>query len=59
MCTGEEPIACPLAIDVLIDRRELWRPTSTGRLINRVSPASRGHEFRTAPAVPALSGARL
>ena len=26
-------------------RREFWRPTSTGRLINRVMPASRHHVF--------------
>lgn len=26
--------------------REFWRPTSTGRLINRVIPASRQHLFR-------------
>jgi DTW domain-containing protein YfiP len=32
-------------VDVLIHRREFWRPTSTGRLINRVMPASRGHVF--------------
>jgi hypothetical protein len=33
-------------VDVLIHHREFWRPTSTGRLINRVIPASRGHVFR-------------
>jgi DTW domain-containing protein YfiP len=31
---------------VLIHHREFWRPTSTGRLINRVIPASRAHIFR-------------
>jgi len=31
---------------VLIHHREFWRPTSTGRLINRVIPASRHHLFR-------------
>ena len=46
ICAGERPIACPLAIDVLIHHREFWRPTSTGRLINRVIPESRGHVFR-------------
>jgi DTW domain-containing protein YfiP len=35
-----------LEIDVLIHHREFWRPTSTGRLINRVIPASRSHVFR-------------
>ncbi len=46
ICAGERTIECPLAIDVLIHHREFWRPTSTGRLINRVIPASRGHVFR-------------
>ncbi|HEX2851936.1 MAG TPA: tRNA-uridine aminocarboxypropyltransferase [Opitutaceae bacterium] len=46
ICSGERTIECPLAIDVLIHHREFWRPTSTGRLINRVIPASRGHVFR-------------
>ena len=31
---------------MLIHHREFWRPTSTGRLINRVIPSSRGHVFR-------------
>jgi DTW domain-containing protein YfiP len=35
-----------LQVDVLIHRREFWRPTSTGRLINRAMPASRGHFYR-------------
>ena len=46
ICAGERTIECPLAIDVLIHHREFWRPSSTGRLINRVIPASRGHVFR-------------
>lgn len=36
----------PLRVDILIHHREFWRPTSTGRLINRVVPASHGHVFR-------------
>lgn len=39
-------MACPLQVDVLIHHREFHRPTSTGRLINRVIPASRVHLFR-------------
>jgi DTW domain-containing protein YfiP len=39
-------VDCPVLVDVLIHRHESWRPTSTGRLINRVMPASRGHIFR-------------
>lgn len=35
----------PLQADVLIHKREYWRPTSTGRLINRVVTGSRGHVF--------------
>ncbi|HWA08116.1 MAG TPA: DTW domain-containing protein [Opitutaceae bacterium] len=46
ICEGFEAVACPLQVDVLIHHREFWRPTSTGRLINRVMPASRGHVFR-------------
>jgi DTW domain-containing protein YfiP len=46
ICAGEQAITCALAIDVLIHHREFWRPTSTGRLINRVIPASRSHIFR-------------
>lgn len=46
ICAGFQAIECPLQIDVLIHHREFWRPTSTGRLINRVIPASRHHVFR-------------
>ena len=46
ICEGFQAIVSPLQIDVLIHHREYWRPTSTGRLINRVIPASRGHIFR-------------
>lgn len=35
----------PLQADVLIHKREYWRPTSTGRLINRVVAGSQGHVF--------------
>jgi DTW domain-containing protein YfiP len=34
-----------LQADVLIHKREYWRPTSTGRLINRVVAGSRGHIY--------------
>jgi DTW domain-containing protein YfiP len=46
ICAGEQAIVCPLQVDVLIHHREFNRPTSTGRLINRVVPASRAHLFR-------------
>ncbi len=35
----------PLQVDVLVHKREHWRPTSTGRLINRVVEGSRSHVF--------------
>jgi len=46
ICAGLEESECPVQIDVLFHHREFWRPTSTGRLINRVFPASRAHVFR-------------
>lgn len=54
ICAGFFPVDCPLQIDVLIHHRELCRPTSTGRLINRVIPASRRHVFQQdSPPTPA------
>ena len=46
ICSAFQAIECPLEIDVLIHHREFMRPTSTGRLINRVVPASRRHMFK-------------
>lgn len=46
ICAGHRDIVCPLAIDVLMHHREQFRPSSTGRLINRVIPASRQHVWR-------------
>jgi DTW domain-containing protein YfiP len=46
VCPAYKAIDCLLTIDVLIHYREFMRPTSTGRLINRVIPASRHHIFR-------------
>src|SRR5258708_27922193 len=45
ICAGHQAVASPLQVDVLIHKREYWRPTSTGRLINRVVEGSRGHVF--------------
>lgn len=39
-------MACPLQVDVLIHHREFHRPTSTGRLINRVMAGSRQYVYR-------------
>jgi len=57
VCGGFDAISCALEIDVLIHHREFMRPTSTGRLINRVIPASRRHLFRreTPPARVAIA----
>jgi DTW domain-containing protein YfiP len=53
ICAGFQMIESPLQVDVLIHRREFHRPTSTGRLINRVIPASRQHVFtRETPPAP-------
>lgn len=46
ICAGFRAVTCPLAVDVLVHSRESFRPTSTGRLINRVMPESRGHLYR-------------
>ncbi|HVZ65348.1 MAG TPA: DTW domain-containing protein [Lacunisphaera sp.] len=45
VCEAERTVTTPLAVDVLIHRRELRRPTSTGRLISRIMPASRAHVY--------------
>lgn len=39
-------MTCSLEVDVLMHHREFWRPTSTGRLVQRVIPASRQHLYR-------------
>jgi DTW domain-containing protein YfiP len=46
ICAGREVVESPLQVDILMHHREVWRPTSTGLLINRVMPASRRHVFR-------------
>lgn len=46
ICAGFQHVTSPIQVDVLIHDREFWRPTSTGRLINRVIPSSRSHLFR-------------
>lgn len=43
VCAGVQTIECPLQVDVLAHRRESWRPSSTGHLINRVISGSRYH----------------
>lgn len=45
MCGGFQVVECPLSVDVLIHPREYHRPSSTGRLINRVMPSAHSHLF--------------
>mgnify|MGYP003625158029 FL=1 len=45
ICAGHESIELPLQVDVLMHKREQLRPTSTGKLINRIVPSSRNHLF--------------
>lgn len=44
-CAGLRTLQCPLQVDLLVHRREDFRPTSTSRLISRVIPDSRRHVF--------------
>jgi DTW domain-containing protein len=41
ICAAWRPVTTPLQVDVLIHHREYWRPTSTGRLVNRIVAGSR------------------
>lgn len=43
LCGGPSAFTSPIQVDVLIHQCELWRPTSTGRLIQRVVQGSRLH----------------
>lgn len=45
VCAGHESIELPLQVDVLMHQREQLRPTSTGKLINRIIPTSRNVVF--------------
>jgi len=45
VCSARGEFESPLAVDVLIHRRELQRPTSTGRLLHRVVRGSRLHPY--------------
>lgn len=46
ICAGAETVDCPIDVSVLIHYRETYRPTSTGRLLQRVLPRVRTHVFR-------------
>ena len=47
ICAGHESVELPLQVDVLMHKNEQRRPTSTGKLINRVVSSSRNHSFET------------
>ncbi len=47
VCEGIPAVVNPLRVEVLLHRREQWRPTSTGKLIERVFEGARTHVFRT------------
>jgi DTW domain-containing protein YfiP len=46
ICHALEPVVSPLQVDVLLHFREQWRPTSTGKLIERAVHGSRTHIYR-------------
>lgn len=46
VCGALPPVATDLAVDVLMHRREQWRPSSTGALIQRVVERARCHVYR-------------
>ena len=45
LCGGPGPMESAVRVDVLMDRREQWRPSSTGKLIERVVIGARRHVF--------------
>jgi DTW domain-containing protein len=46
ICAAHQDVVCPLEISVLLHHREAYRPSSTGKLINRLIPAARQHVWR-------------
>ena len=46
VCNALAPVVTPLRVDVLLHHREQYRPTSTGKLIERVVAGSRTHAYR-------------
>lgn len=45
VCAGRETVAVPLAVDVMMHRRERFRPSSTGHLVARVVEGARVHTW--------------
>lgn len=46
LCEALQPVESPAAVDVLIHRRENWRPTSTGKLVARTLVGARTHVYQ-------------
>src|SRR5690349_18676778 len=46
ICSAHRDVCCALRVDVLMHHREMFRPSSTGHLVNRVMPQSRHHLWR-------------
>jgi DTW domain-containing protein len=46
VCAAHRAVASPFQVDVLMHHRERYRPSSTGRLIERVVSGARQHEWR-------------
>ncbi|MEI8088952.1 MAG: DTW domain-containing protein [Opitutaceae bacterium] len=46
VCAGLGPVESALGVDVLMHHREQWRPSSTGKLIERVVSGSRTHVYQ-------------
>jgi DTW domain-containing protein len=46
VCVALRQFPTPLQIDVLMHHRELYRPSSTGHLVNRIIAGSRQHLWR-------------
>jgi DTW domain-containing protein len=46
VCAAYAPVATSLKVNVLMHHRESWKPTSTGRLIQRLIPSARVSIYR-------------
>ena len=46
VCAGLGPVESALRVDVLMHHREQWRPSSTGKLIERVVSGAQAHVYR-------------
>jgi DTW domain-containing protein YfiP len=45
VCAGLGPVVSALQVDVMMHHREQWRPSSTGKLIQRVVSGARTHLY--------------